>query len=227
MVIPAAVRDEIVAHARAGLPNEACGILAGTGDRVERFYPAEPDEPSPFYYRIESRDQIRIMNAIDDAGLDLVGIYHSHVASPAYPSRTDAEQAFWPEAVYVIVSLAGGGFHYLTWDNEGTEVARWLNGLGVTAFVLVTQSARPRGGLEDAFERWPWVEECHHIAGEESLLLKVRAESTRALEHVLWEIRALDSVERTKTIVALTTEFEGRPVAPVPVEEDVPQSGAA
>jgi [CysO sulfur-carrier protein]-S-L-cysteine hydrolase len=109
VVIPVAVRDEIVAHARAGLPNEACGILAGSGDRVERFFPAEPDEPSPFYYRIESRDQIRIMNEIDDANLDLVGIYHSHVASPAYPSRTDAEQAFWPDAVYVIVSLAGGG----------------------------------------------------------------------------------------------------------------------
>jgi [CysO sulfur-carrier protein]-S-L-cysteine hydrolase len=109
VVIPAVVRDEIVAHARAGLPNEACGILAGAGESVEHFYPAEPDEPSPFYYRIESRDQIRIMNAIDDAGLDLVGIYHSHVASPAYPSRTDAEQAFWPDAVYVIVSLAGGG----------------------------------------------------------------------------------------------------------------------
>ena len=66
MVIPAAVGDEIVAHARSGLPNEACGILAGTGERVERFYAAEPDSPSPFYYRIESRDQIRIMNAIDD-----------------------------------------------------------------------------------------------------------------------------------------------------------------
>ena len=107
MVIPAAVRDEIVAHARAGLPNEACGILAGSGDRVERFYPAEPDEPSPFYYRIESRDQIRIMNEIDEAGLDLIGIYHSHTSSPAFPSRTDAEQAFWPDAVYLIVSLAG------------------------------------------------------------------------------------------------------------------------
>ncbi len=107
MVIPVVVRDEIVAHARAGLPNEACGILAGRGDRVERFFPAQPDEPSPFYYRIESRDQIRIMNEIDDANLDLVGIYHSHTSSPAYPSRTDAEQAFWPDAVYVIVSLAG------------------------------------------------------------------------------------------------------------------------
>jgi proteasome lid subunit RPN8/RPN11 len=106
VVIPAAVRDEIIAHARDGLPNEACGILAGRDGRVERFFPAESDEPSPYYYRIEARDQIRIMNAIDDAGLDLVGIYHSHTSSPAYPSRTDAEQAFWPDAVYVIVSLA-------------------------------------------------------------------------------------------------------------------------
>ena len=108
MVIPAALRDEIVAHARAGLPNEACGILAGLDGRAERFFPAMPDEPSPYYYRIESRDQIRIMNAIDEAGLDLIGIYHSHTSSPAFPSRTDAEQAFWPDAVYVIVSLAGG-----------------------------------------------------------------------------------------------------------------------
>ncbi len=107
MVIPADVRDELVAHARAGLPNEACGILAGLDGRVERFFPAQADEPSPYYYRIESRDQIRIMNAIEDAGLDMLGIYHSHTSSPAYPSRTDAEQAFWPDAVYVIVSLAG------------------------------------------------------------------------------------------------------------------------
>ncbi|HEY2790635.1 MAG TPA: M67 family metallopeptidase [Gaiellales bacterium] len=107
MVIPADVRDAIVAHARAGLPNEACGILAGLDGRVERFFPAAPDEPSPYYYRIESRDQIRIMNEIDAAGLDLLAIYHSHTSSPAYPSRTDAEQAFWPDAVYVIVSLAG------------------------------------------------------------------------------------------------------------------------
>ncbi len=106
MVIPAAMRDEIVAHARAGLPNEACGIIAGRDGTAERFFPAMPDEPSPFYYRIEARDQIRIMNEIDDAGLDLIGIYHSHTSSPAFPSRTDAEQAFWPDATYVIVSLA-------------------------------------------------------------------------------------------------------------------------
>jgi proteasome lid subunit RPN8/RPN11 len=124
VVIPAAVRDEVIAHARAGLPNEACGILAGRDGVVERFFPAEADEPSPYYYRISSADQIRIMSAIEAAGLDLVGIYHSHVSSPAYPSRTDTEQAFWPEAVYVIVSLAGGGAElrgYRIADMEITE----------------------------------------------------------------------------------------------------------
>jgi [CysO sulfur-carrier protein]-S-L-cysteine hydrolase len=109
VVIPAAMRDEVVAHARAGLPNEACGILAGRDGRAERFFPATPDAPSPFYYRIEAREQLRILEEIEDAGMDVVGIYHSHVASPAYPSRTDVEQAFWPDATYVIVSLARGG----------------------------------------------------------------------------------------------------------------------
>ena len=66
----------------------------------------------------------------------------------------------------------------------------------------------------------PWIEECHHIAGEESLLLKVRAESTPALEHVIWEIRAMESVERTKTVIVLATVFEGRPVVPATLESE-------
>lgn len=97
-------------------------------------------------------------------------------------------------------------------------------GAAVTAFVMVTQTAAPRSELEQAFERMPWVEECHHIAGEESLMLKVRADSTRALEHLIWEIRALPSVERTKTIIVLGTEFEGRPVSPIEPDADVKAS---
>ena len=99
-------------------------------------------------------------------------------------------------------------------------------GAGVSAFILVTQIAGPRGSLEEAFEGMPWVEECHHIAGEESLMLKVRAESTRALEHLIWDIRALESVERTKTVVVLATEFEGRPVAPMASEVDLDQASS-
>ena len=92
---------------------------------------------------------------------------------------------------------------------------------GVTAFIFVSQAAGPRGELEELFASMPWIEECHHIAGEESLLLKVRAESTRALESIIWDIRALDSVERTKTVIALATEFEGRPIVPVTPAEGV------
>ena len=97
----------------------------------------------------------------------------------------------------------------------------------MSAFILVTQIAGPRGSLEEAFEGMPWVEECHHIAGEESLMLKVRAESTRALEHLIWDIRALESVERTKTVVVLGDRVRGRRVAPMATEVvlDQAQSG--
>jgi Lrp/AsnC family leucine-responsive transcriptional regulator len=88
-----------------------------------------------------------------------------------------------------------------------------LVGAGVTAFIFVSQQAGPRGHLEQLFADMPWVQECHHVAGEETLLLKVRAQSMPALEHLVWEIRALDSVERTRTVVVLATVFENRPVA--------------
>lgn len=115
LVLPRALRDELVAHARAGLPNEACGILGGRDGVVERFYPAVNGEPSPFFYTIESQDLLRILGEIErDFGVDPVAedveeavaaIYHSHVESPAFPSRTDVEIAHWPDAAYVIVSL--------------------------------------------------------------------------------------------------------------------------
>jgi Lrp/AsnC family leucine-responsive transcriptional regulator len=93
-------------------------------------------------------------------------------------------------------------------------------GASVTAFISVWQTAGPRGLLEDEFTQIPWIEECHHIAGEESLLLKVRAESTQALENVIWEIRAMESVERTKTVIVLATVFEGQPVVPATLESE-------
>jgi len=115
LVLPRALRDELVAHARAGLPNEACGILGGRNGRAERFYPAVNGEPSPFFYSIESRDLLRILQEIErDFGVDaaqedvedaVAAIYHSHVESPAFPSRTDVEIAHWPDAAYLIVGL--------------------------------------------------------------------------------------------------------------------------
>jgi Lrp/AsnC family leucine-responsive transcriptional regulator len=93
-------------------------------------------------------------------------------------------------------------------------------GAEVTAFIFVSQAAGPRGVLEDVFDRMPAVEECHRIAGEETLMLKVRAASMEALDDVVWEIRELDAVERTRTVVALATVFEDRPVSAFQAEAE-------
>ena len=85
----------------------------GLRDRLRRGRPATRFhsgacniEASPFRYSIEPRDLLRIVDEIDDAEEDLLAIYHSHTRSPAFPSRTDVELAFWPDAAYLIVSLA-------------------------------------------------------------------------------------------------------------------------
>jgi proteasome lid subunit RPN8/RPN11 len=100
-----------VAWARAGYPNEACGILAGDRSAFEggaalRFHALANAAASPFRYLIEPGEQLRVMLAIDDADEAVWGIFHSHVRSPAVPSPTDVGLAFYPESLYLICSLA-------------------------------------------------------------------------------------------------------------------------
>jgi len=92
-------------HCDREYPNEACGILAGRGTTVEKVYALTNENPSPTFYQIDGQEQFRVLREMREAGRDLVGIYHSHPAGRAYPSSTDVELAFYPEAVYVIVSL--------------------------------------------------------------------------------------------------------------------------
>ncbi len=98
--------DEIVAHAHEDMPNECCGMVGGTRGEATTVYRAENAEASPLRYSIDAREQFRLMQTIEAAGEELVGIYHSHTKSPAYPSQTDVNLAGWPEAVYLIASLA-------------------------------------------------------------------------------------------------------------------------
>lgn len=105
--LPRACVDQIVEHARRESPRECCGILAGRGDRVERVYRVTNREPGTARYFMDPEEQYRVMRDIDSAGLELLGTYHSHPATPAYPSPTDVSLAFYPEAVYLICSLAG------------------------------------------------------------------------------------------------------------------------
>jgi [CysO sulfur-carrier protein]-S-L-cysteine hydrolase len=108
MRISQALYDELVAHARADAPDECCGMVASRdGDAIE-VYRAENSAHSPLRYEIDGAEQYRIQMAIDDADLDLGAIYHSHTRSEPYPSQTDINLAFYPDALYIIVGLASG-----------------------------------------------------------------------------------------------------------------------
>jgi [CysO sulfur-carrier protein]-S-L-cysteine hydrolase len=106
LTISAAVRADIMAHARADHPDEACGVIAGPAgsDRPERFIPMLNAERSPTFYRFDSLEQLRVWREMDDRDEEPVVIYHSHTATEAYPSRTDISYAMEPGAHYVLVS---------------------------------------------------------------------------------------------------------------------------
>jgi proteasome lid subunit RPN8/RPN11 len=101
------LHDEMVAHAVQDAPNECCGMIAASDGQAVRVYRARNAAASPLRYEIDGAEQYRIQMEIDDADLDLGAIYHSHTRSDPYPSQTDINLAFYPEALYVIVGLAG------------------------------------------------------------------------------------------------------------------------
>jgi [CysO sulfur-carrier protein]-S-L-cysteine hydrolase len=106
LTLDSAIRDAIVAHARADHPDEACGIVAGPigSDHAVRFVPMTNAERSPTFYRFDSHEQLRVWREMDDRDEEPVVIYHSHTATEAYPSRTDISLAQEPNAHYVLVS---------------------------------------------------------------------------------------------------------------------------
>ena len=106
MVIDQRFVDEMVQHARREFPNEACGLLATRDDVVVRFYPVDNADASPVHYTMDPQEQLRAMLDIEDRGWELGAIYHSHTRTRAYPSQTDQGLAFYPDALYIIVSLA-------------------------------------------------------------------------------------------------------------------------
>ena len=131
LIIPSSVADELLDHARAEVPNEACGLLAGdlASGRATAFHPARNEEASPLRYNVHPDDLVRIVFDIEDAGQDLVGIFHSHTHTPAVPSPTDLRTAQYPDAFYVLVTLsdpnAGPADSLRAWrirDGDSTEV---------------------------------------------------------------------------------------------------------
>ena len=98
---------QMVAHAYDGLPDEACGLLAGPPgtNRVTAFYPCRNAAESSRVYTIDPKDHLRADRETEGRGLEINGVVHSHTHTDAYPSPTDVEQAPDPTWHYVIVSL--------------------------------------------------------------------------------------------------------------------------
>lgn len=108
LTLPRAVAEQLLAHARAEVPNEACGLLAGSLDAGEAttYHPARNADASPYVYTVHPEDLVRIVFGIEDAGQDLVAIFHSHTHTPAVPSPTDRRQAQYPDAFYLLATLS-------------------------------------------------------------------------------------------------------------------------
>ena len=96
---------EMVKQAKLEFPNEACGILAGKEDRIEKIYAMTNAQKSPNIFFMDPKEQFKVSKEMRALGLEMLGIYHSHVASNAYPSSRDVEMAFYPQVSYVILSL--------------------------------------------------------------------------------------------------------------------------
>ena len=110
-ILPAAIRDAIADAARAAVPNEMCGLVVGSGAPAAggtalRWALVRNAAASPFAYEVDPADLLRLSLEMDARDEEIWAIVHSHVASPARPSPTDIRDAFYPDALYLIVSLA-------------------------------------------------------------------------------------------------------------------------
>ena len=110
-VLPAEIRVEIIEHARRDYPNEACGLIVGSatpadGGLALRFVPTQNAANSPYRYEIDSIELLAVTLEAERDEEEIWGIVHSHTHTPARPSPTDIGLAFYPDALYLLVSLS-------------------------------------------------------------------------------------------------------------------------
>src|SRR3954452_1112739 len=122
MRIPRRLYDELVTHAREEAPNECCGMIGARDGEWAAVHPATNSAASPLRYEMEPREQLRIMDAIDDAGLEIGAIYDSHTRSDAEPSQTDITLPFYPKTPYVIVCAKSEAPDVRAWEIHDESV---------------------------------------------------------------------------------------------------------
>jgi proteasome lid subunit RPN8/RPN11 len=100
------MRKEIVEQALREFPNEACGLIASEHGVPIKVLVMSNADASPVSYRLDGKQQLHAFDEMEANGWDLWAIYHSHTHTEAYPSETDIRLAFYPDARYIVVSVA-------------------------------------------------------------------------------------------------------------------------
>ena len=127
-------------HVAHETPMEACGLLAGSGSRVEQVVPIKNAAGSPVRFRMDPAEQIQALFSFEEYGLELIGIYHSHPAGPPGPSQIDLSEAAYPEVVQLIWFREDG-----TW----TCRAYRYDDAGAIEASLTVESSKEEQGSQD------------------------------------------------------------------------------
>ncbi len=111
MVIGRDLANRMINHARQAFPNEACGLVAALAGSIIDIFPICNADQSPVHFTLDSQEQLRVLNEIEERHWDLAAVYHSHTRTAARPSQTDIRMAnisskFLGEMPWIIVSLA-------------------------------------------------------------------------------------------------------------------------
>lgn len=129
--LPESLWEQIISHLETNLPNEACGLIAGKtysetlGWEAHQVFFIENILQSPVRFRMDGRAQLEVFEWIDQAGMELIGIFHSHPVGPEFPSETDFKESYYPEVVSLICSRMVDKWNcrgYLLLENRYQEI---------------------------------------------------------------------------------------------------------
>jgi len=128
--IPTALYEAMIDHLRSTLPKEGCGIIAMKADLAVELFPGTNTEASETRYNMDLTEIVDAFDVIDRNEWELGALYHSHPNSSPIPSETDLANAFYPDALMVIVSFAS--------DPPDTRAYRVDNGVREVPVQIVT-----------------------------------------------------------------------------------------
>ncbi|MBV6683333.1 MULTISPECIES: M67 family metallopeptidase [Rossellomorea] len=97
--------SRLILEAKSSMPNEACGLLSGSGSKCTRVWPMRNTEPSPFSFAIDEGEKERAVREMHERNEAFIGLYHSHPNGLPVPSQDDIDHA--PDVFYFIISVGG------------------------------------------------------------------------------------------------------------------------